>query len=131
MTVSDGLLHAIAEAVIREGGTAQDARDLVEVWARVERDWQPRVDTMRRETAHPICRCVDGFHGGDRDRCARCWRFERRARFSRALNSGSAWRARGFAARSRGDSGRERAAAQCRGSCAPDRAVSPLGVSRC
>ena len=74
MTLSRSLLEAIARAVHRAGGDLDDARDLVAVWERVDRDLGPRVDRMRRAAATVTCRCVDGGDEPTADgQCSRCW----------------------------------------------------------
>jgi hypothetical protein len=70
--ISEGLLAKIVDAVEGAGGDLEDVKDLVEVWERVHRDYQPRVDAMRREAQTVPCRCADGGQLVTGDRCFRC-----------------------------------------------------------
>jgi hypothetical protein len=71
--ISEGLLTKIVYAVEGVGGDLEDVKDLVEVWERVHRDWQPRVDALRREAQTVPCRCTDGGQLVKGDRCSRCY----------------------------------------------------------
>jgi hypothetical protein len=71
--ISERFLAKIVDAVEGVGGNLEDVKDLVEVWERVHRDWQPRVDAMRREAQTFPCRCAHGGQLVEDDRCPRCY----------------------------------------------------------
>lgn len=58
MTLARSLVVAVAQAVEREGGDVDDARDLLQVWERVNS--HPLADALRREVASRRCSCADG-----------------------------------------------------------------------
>jgi hypothetical protein len=58
--ISRELLAGIVAAVERAGGDLDDVKDLVEVWERLERSWQPLVDAMCREARAVSCSRGDG-----------------------------------------------------------------------
>jgi hypothetical protein len=70
--ISRGVLLEIIAAVERAGGDLQVVKDLVEVWERLERVRQPRVDAMRREARTVRCRCAAGERGLA-GRCTLCF----------------------------------------------------------
>ncbi len=73
MTLDRVLVVAVAQAVERESGDVDDARDLLSAWERLAADSDGRLDRLRYEAANPRCGCADG---GDREhgpRCGRCY----------------------------------------------------------
>jgi hypothetical protein len=75
--MSEAPLAAIAAAVEREGGDADDVLDLVAVWERLHADWSPRVDAMLREAAGWSCRCETRCEATSDGRCVLCFGFVR------------------------------------------------------
>jgi hypothetical protein len=51
MTLPREVLIAIGRAVEKQGGTLEDAEDLIEVWERLAADKYGRVDRLRAEAA--------------------------------------------------------------------------------
>jgi hypothetical protein len=73
VTLSAGMLEAIARDVHQAGGDSADAVDLAGAWRRLKRVSGPRADAMRRQAMAARCCCRDGGEAPTADgRCRRC-----------------------------------------------------------
>jgi uncharacterized paraquat-inducible protein A len=73
MSLPDGLLRALGEAVQRAGGTRKDVEDLIAVWQRLDRELDRRASVLAREVRCCRCCCAQPAEPGLDGRCLRCY----------------------------------------------------------